>query len=909
MHQRWLNASLGRKGLAVVILPTVALLVSFFGFLSVEVTSRNALAGVQTSLLAQSSLQSVLTLTIDAETGIRGFIISNDSSYLAPYESAKKQLPRTFADLANQLSSDKNSLTLLSKLRSADNSDLLLLSNLLATSRNHVALSENNGLLGQEKHQTDLVRSLVESLDSRIATLVAHKEALAHDTQNAGMLIALAALILGLAGGTISTRLFTTGISERIRQLQQGAENLARGEPLPELPRADDEVGRLAEALITASLLLDEREAEILEESAFLDHLVTASPVVKFQGDSPLPGDGFVSSNLDRVFGLSADQVSRDAGIWLEAIDPMDRETVIEQAEQAIESRSTAAIMTYRVMGNDGVQRWVYSTTTLSYEGDAPVVAALGVLIDVTEAHEAEEALRQREEILRALFDASPDAIVVVDHSGRVLLASDSIRSLTGVGKSNVENSIFSNYINPERVSDLEVAIQMIRGNQIPNFIQRLQIIDVDSGFKNIEAHGVVINLMGHHDAILMVLRDVTPQVELEHRLLAATKVAEQANRAKSEFLSRMSHELRTPLNAVLGFAQILELDDLSSDQRDSLAQIRKGGQHLLQLINEVLDISRIEAGQLAISTEPVAIADVVNEVCNLLRPMSEDREIEINIVSEWTDGRMVIADRQRVRQILLNLVSNAIKYNRFAGRVNISYSISGEFVKITVEDTGPGIAKDQVELVFAPFERLGAEASDVEGTGIGLTLSRHLAEAMGGSIELQSSPAGSSFTLTLPYGGIQTVSDSLDLPRVSNSSLSLMTQVNVLYVEDNISNVQLMERALSTQDFINLIVASNGSAAIDFAQRESPDLIFLDLHLPDIGGDDVLVRLRSSMATKDIPIVVLSADATEAQIPRLKALGATDYLTKPIDIDVIFNFINSVRDHKSKTEGHNNVT
>lgn len=753
------------------------------------------------------------------------------------------------------------------------------------------------------------MRGLVESLDSHIATIVAHKEALAHDTENAGMLVALAALMLGLVGGAVAARLFTTGVSVRIRQLQEGAENLARGEPLTELPRAGDEVGRLADALITASLLLEEREAEILEESAFLDHLVTASPVVKFQGDFPLPGGGFVSSNLDRVFGISAQEITEDAQIWVEAIDPSDQEAVIKQAEQAIANRSVNAIMTYRVTGNDGVQRWVYSTTTLSYEGDAPKVSALGVLIDVTEASQAEEALRQREEMLRALFDASPDAIVVIDQWGKVILASDSIRFLTGVGRNNVEDSLFSNYINPDGYPDVEMSVEMIRNKDIPNFIQRLQIINVDSGFKNIEAHGVVVNLMGHDDAVLMLLRDVTPQVELEHRLLAATIVAEQANRAKSEFLSRMSHELRTPLNAVLGFAQILEMDDLSSDQRDSLAQIRKGGQHLLQLINEVLDISRIEAGHLAISTEPVAIADVVNEVCDLLRPMSEDREIEIRIASAWIDGRMVIADRQRVRQILLNLVSNAIKYNRFAGKVDISYSVSGDFVTVTVEDSGPGIAKDQVELVFAPFERLGAEASDVEGTGIGLTLSRHLAEVMGGSIELQSSPAGSSFTLTLPYGGIQIGSNGFDLLESTGLFPTLLTEVNVLYVEDNISNVQLMERALSSHDFINLIVARSGSEGIAIAKRERPDIIFLDLHLPDIGGDDVLTRLRSSKVTKDIPIAVLSADATEIQISRLKALGATAYLTKPIDIDLIFNFINSVRNQTVETGEQKNAT
>lgn len=906
MSQRWLDASLSKKGMAVVILPTLALLVSFVGFLSVALTSRSALNGVQSSLQARSSLQSILALTIDAETGVRGYIISDNSSYLTPYDAARHNLSKTYASLSKELSGDTKSLNMVSKLRLTDMADMALLTNLLTVSENGSSQSQVINLLAQEKHQTDQVRSLVSSLDLRIATLVSNKEANARDTENAGLWVALAALVLGLAGGAVSTQLFTTGIGSRIRLLQDGAENLAKGKPLGEFPAASDEVGKLGEALKEASRLLEAREAKLLEESAFLEHLVSASPVVKFQGNSALPGDGFVSSNLDRVFSLSATEVSLDGGVWLDAIDPSDRLRVIEESRRAIANQNTELVSSYRLRGNDGIQRWVYSTTTLSYGENEDLASALGVLLDVTEGKEAEEALHQREEMLRALFDASPDAILVVEQSGKIIMASKSTSVTTGVGLSSLEHSSLLNFLDPEQVPELMSFIGRSALSEGKSFIQRMKMLNIDDGWKIVEAHGVPMQFMGSGDAILMVLRDVSEQVELQEKLIAATNTADLANRAKSEFLSRMSHELRTPLNAVLGFAQILEMDELTDDQRESIAQIRRGGQHLLQLINEVLDISRIESGQLTISREQVGIAEIINEVCNLMRPMAEAREIVISVRTSGKDSAMVLADRQRLRQILLNLVSNAIKYNRLKGTVTVSYVYTGDLVTISVADTGPGIAPENIELAFAPFERLGAEATEVEGTGIGLTLSRRLAEVMGGALELESSPQGCVFSVLLPYGGTQAESQNGAPPRTGQTESDLPgTEIAILYVEDNPSNVRLIERALSRVSGIQLRTTSSGREAIELSQTMNPGLILLDVHLPDLGGEEVLRQLRLNTATAEIPVVVLSADATESQMRKLMDAGALEYLTKPIDIERLYQIIDLVRGqdlHRQRT-------
>ena len=371
---------------------------------------------------------------------------------------------------------------------------------------------------------------------------------------------------------------------------------------------------------------------------------------------------------------------------------------------------------------------------------------------------------------------------------------------------------------------------------------------------------------------------------ERTRSLVEARVAAEKANRAKSEFLSRMSHELRTPLNAVLGFGQLLEMDGLTPDQAENVSQITKGGAHLLDLINEILDISQIESGHMSLSPEAVLVSDVVEAAVALLRPLADERSVHL-IGGDHGCGHFIFADRQRVKQILLNLIGNGIKYNRQGGSVSVTcFQPERGKLRIQVTDTGPGIAPDQFHLLFAPFERLGAEQTSVPGTGVGLALSRGLAEAMGGTLDVESTPGrGSTFWVEFPI-----VDSPLKILEEAGQRAPRLEEggpLTVLHIEDNLANVELVERVLAQRPEINVVAAMQGRMGLDLARRHHPVLVLLDLNLVDLPGVEVLQMLRDDPATADIPVAIVSADAMPRQVQRLLSSGAIAYLTKPIDI------------------------
>ena len=376
----------------------------------------------------------------------------------------------------------------------------------------------------------------------------------------------------------------------------------------------------------------------------------------------------------------------------------------------------------------------------------------------------------------------------------------------------------------------------------------------------------------------------------LNAQLNAAKQAAEEANHAKSEFLSRMSHELRTPLNAILGFAQVLEMGALTNEQADSVQRIVRAGKHLLVLINEVLDISRIEAGRLAISVEAVDVREVVRAAGELVRPLAAQRSIQLML----DEGRhFVLADQQRLKQVLVNLLANAVKYNTSSGAVELRFEPAAGRLKIHIADTGPGITPDKLGKLFQPFDRLGAEMSGIEGTGLGLALSKRLVEAMRGTITVTSVVgAGSTFTVDLPE-----TQNPLDHP-VETSALAASAvraaggPRTLLYIEDNASNVELFQRIIAYCPEVKLLVAERGRLGLDVAREHRPDMILLDVNLPDISGDQVMQALQSRPETQDIPVVVVSADATAGQMEKLLGAGAREYVTKPFDVRKLLEVI-----------------
>jgi PAS domain S-box-containing protein len=531
----------------------------------------------------------------------------------------------------------------------------------------------------------------------------------------------------------------------------------------------------------------------------------------------------------------------------------------------------------------DGVHTYVSLKFPL-VDADGEVFAVGGISTDITERTRIEDDLRRSEVFLDSIVENIPNMVFVKDadelrfvrfnRAGEELLGNDRADLL---GKT--DHDLF-----PVEQADAFVAADraVLDRGRLHDIAE--EEIDTAQGRRILHTRKIPVPGSDGRPAYLLgISEDITDRRSADDALRAAKEEAERADRAKSEFLSRMSHELRTPLNSILGFGQLLELEDLDESQAEAVGQILKGGRHLLDLINEVLDISRIESGTMTLSLEPVALDLMIVECLDLVRPQAQARDIElINL-----DGRHrhVHADRQRLKQVLLNLLSNAVKFNRDGGTITISCEHRDDDATIRVSDTGPGIREELLDRLFTPFDRLEADAAGIQGTGLGLALSRRLVEAMDGTIEVDSTPAvGSTFSVTLPIGQVEAAADDERRQPLAPSSEAPTTRT-VLYVEDNLANLRLVERIIGRRPGVRLVSALQGSIGLELAAQHRPDLILLDVHLPDLGGDLVLQRLKADPTTSSIPVVIISADATARQIRRFRQLGADEYLTKPLDV------------------------
>jgi len=390
----------------------------------------------------------------------------------------------------------------------------------------------------------------------------------------------------------------------------------------------------------------------------------------------------------------------------------------------------------------------------------------------------------------------------------------------------------------------------------------------------------------------LLIGADNSVRKQVETELTAAKATAEKANQAKTDFLSSMSHELRSPLNAILGFAQLLESDAApqTATQKESTGQILQAGWYLLNLINEILDLSLIESGKLLLSQEPMSLDEVMLDCRAMIEPQAQQYGVTLHFCA-FDQPCFVYADRTRVKQVLINLLSNAIKYNHSGGTVVVECAVtSGERIRVSIKDTGPGLPPEKLAQLFQPFNRLGQEANGEEGTGIGLVMTKRLVELMGGVIGVESAVGvGSVFWVELNRAAapqLATGAGDAAVPAPGPMhARSVAAQRTLLYVEDNPANLKLVEQLIARRPDIRLLSASDATRGIEIAREHRPDVILMDINLPGMSGIRALHILREDPLTQRIPVVAISANAMPHDIRRGLEAGFFRYLTKPIKV------------------------
>ena len=510
---------------------------------------------------------------------------------------------------------------------------------------------------------------------------------------------------------------------------------------------------------------------------------------------------------------------------------------------------------------------------------------------DVTAYLEAQRALRSGQAELRALLDAFPGYIAVMDSNHAYAYANERVAALLKRPREALIGRPVREVLGDAALTRLlGYTAQIEAGEQVTiethypadaeraeTWLQVTYAIGVagDDGGRNTYAFGI----------------DIGARKAAELALTAAKDEAERANQAKSQFLSSMSHELRTPMNAILGFGQLLVADTnhpLVESQREYVREILRGGRHLLNLINEVLDLAQVETGKLRISLEPVRASELLQECLSLLQPLARDGDVKLAVIDETACDCLVRADRTRLKQVLLNLLSNAIKYNRAGGDVRIGCTADADSLRIAISDSGPGLDAQQQAKLFQAFERLEAGGTPVEGAGLGLVLSKHLMDAMRGEIGLDSEVGrGSTFWIRLPRALAPAFGLGADMPPARfERGTSVAPRVRkLLYIEDNPVNVLLMEAMLARIEGLQVHTAALPGLGLRLALQERPDLILLDIQLPEMDGYEVMRRLRLHDATRAIPIIAVSANAMPGDIEHGLAAGFVEYLTKPLDM------------------------
>lgn len=512
----------------------------------------------------------------------------------------------------------------------------------------------------------------------------------------------------------------------------------------------------------------------------------------------------------------------------------------------------------------------------------------------------SDSQLAQERNRLHAVIHSLGDGLCWLDAQGAILLANQVACELLDGSPEQIPGQSFPRLAGID-VGDFIHRIQAVLQSGVP-FREEDHVFFTAAG-RSFPVAYVINPVNAEHlprdGGVVLVFRDISERKQVLEEMRHAKEAAEAGNRAKSEFLSRVSHELRTPLNAILGFAQLMEsdpLDPLGADHRESLGEIIRAGHHLLQLINEILDLARVESGRIGISLEDVSVGEILADCLALIAPLAASYGIEVLPIQAELRDLYVSADHTRLKQVLLNVLANAVKYNRTAGQVDILVdSASLDQLSIGIRDTGVGISPQELEMIFEPFHRV-EDGRQIEGTGIGLTISRRLMKLMHGEILVESTwGAGSTFWLQLQYGNRPQSSVEAGAEMAPEVAASSMQRYLALYIEDNPANLQLVVKILKRRPEIELLTAISAEQGLELAYRRRPDLVLLDINLPGMDGFQALEQLKAAPSTRAIPVVGLSANAQPCDIERAHQSGFHDYLTKPLEVNQLLRVIGTL--------------
>lgn len=749
----------------------------------------------------------------------------------------------------------------------------------------------------------------------------------------------------------ITSRKAKLGIVEKLRTAQ-GEERWLRTDKVPVMSDA----GHVRGVIVFAVDITDQMRAQ--QALAQSEERLTRSQTFAEIGTwdwNIATGELYWSERIPALFGHKMGALQTTYANFLAAVHPDDRQRVVEAVDACVHHGAKYEIE-HRVVWPDASVHWVLERGNVVRSEDGTPLRMLGVVQDITQRKELEYKFARQTGLIHALRRAM-SAFVVKPSLADV--AQDMLGTLLQITESRMG---FMMRLTQDAGGQLCAAIQAARNVQfrrdaagapdqhtfpIPpsvaetfthgrpivgcghkaadalcewlawaSPVQHLMALPVFHGDTLVGAYAVANRAGGYEPDLADSLRPFTAtfgvllhahemrekERDAQRQLLDAKDAAEKASRAKSEFLSSMSHELRTPLNVMLGFTQLLDLDPagrLSAQQHRNLEEIMRAGQHLLKLIEEVLDLARIETGRLRVEMGVVDLRSVVDDCMRLVEPLAKARNIKLFCEASAWERCWVRADANRLRQVLLNLLSNAIKYNREGGDVRLSAQVLDadvRTVRVCVTDTGPGISPHKQHQLFVPFNRLGLEGSGIEGTGIGLVIARRVLALMDGTLGVTSAEGeGSTFWFTLVSalpaspGSADKETRSHDAPRPP-----LVRRATVLYVEDNAANVRLLEQILAQRPQVTLLHAPTGELALEIASAYVPDLIVMDLNLPGMSGWEAARRLRTQESTRAIPLVALSADLTALSSDQVRASGFDYYLGKPIDVHEFLSMFDS---------------